>query len=378
MFRKILNLRNLTLTIVTTVYIVISKQIFDNIFLTSNIIVDEEFHLPLGEAYCWRDFNKWDPKVTTFPGLYLLSTLIFSSFKLCSTYWLRLTSFIAASVNIILFYMVLKLFNKEVAWKNVISAVNLSLLPPLYFFSHIYYTDVSSIMMTILMVICAKKECHYLASIFGFLAIAMRQTNVIWIGMLFGDHLLKELVLLISKNSSSSKVAKISWEDVQHTIKTTLIQPTAVLKRMHLKLIFNCSAYMSVICSFLIFVYLNGSIVVGDKTAHKATIHIPQIFYFATFTLVFGWVHFISFVVPFFKYFSTFVFVSIVSCLLIIYWNTLVHPYMLADNRHYIFYVWNRFYGRYYFFVMLWCWYMFLPLMVFWPKFGIKVTLHSH
>lgn len=32
---------------------------------------------------------------------------------------------------------------------------------------------------------------------------------------------------------------------------------------------------------------------------------------------------------------------------LIIYINTLVHPYLLADNRHYMFYVWNRFFGKY-------------------------------
>lgn len=27
--------------------------------------------------------------------------------------------------------------------------------------------------------------------------------------------------------------------------------------------------------------------------------------------------------------------------------NTIVHPYLLADNRHYTFYVWNKFYGKY-------------------------------
>lgn len=30
--------------------------------------------------------------------------------------------------------------------------------------------------------------------------------------------------------------------------------------------------------------------------------------------------------------------------------NTIVHPYMLADNRHYLFYVWNKFYGRFWWF----------------------------
>lgn len=31
---------------------------------------------------------------------------------------------------------------------------------------------------------------------------------------------------------------------------------------------------------------------------------------------------------------------------LIIRYNTIVHPYLLADNRHYTFYIWNRFYGK--------------------------------
>lgn len=31
---------------------------------------------------------------------------------------------------------------------------------------------------------------------------------------------------------------------------------------------------------------------------------------------------------------------------LIIQYNTLVHPYLLADNRHYTFYLWNRFYEK--------------------------------
>lgn len=30
-----------------------------------------------------------------------------------------------------------------------------------------------------------------------------------------------------------------------------------------------------------------------------------------------------------------------------VHYNTIVHPYLLADNRHYTFYIWNRFYGRY-------------------------------
>lgn len=31
----------------------------------------------------------------------------------------------------------------------------------------------------------------------------------------------------------------------------------------------------------------------------------------------------------------------------VIKYYTLVHPYLLADNRHYTFYIWNRFYGNF-------------------------------
>lgn len=32
---------------------------------------------------------------------------------------------------------------------------------------------------------------------------------------------------------------------------------------------------------------------------------------------------------------------------IVVKFNTIVHPYLLADNRHYTFYVWNKFYGKY-------------------------------
>lgn len=35
-----------------------------------------------------------------------------------------------------------------------------------------------------------------------------------------------------------------------------------------------------------------------------------------------------------------------VVLLVVVHFNTIVHPYLLADNRHYTFYLWNRFYGR--------------------------------
>lgn len=33
---------------------------------------DEPFHVPQTQAYCAGRWGEWDPKITTFPGLYLV------------------------------------------------------------------------------------------------------------------------------------------------------------------------------------------------------------------------------------------------------------------------------------------------------------------
>lgn len=38
---------------------------------------------------------------------------------------------------------------------------------------------------------------------------------------------------------------------------------------------------------------------------------------------------------------------SLIIFLIVVRYNTMAHPYLLADNRHYTFYIWNRFYGKY-------------------------------
>lgn len=105
--------------------------------------------------------------------------------------------------------------------------------------------------------------------------------------------------------------------------------------------------YVIIGCTFIGFLLYNGSLVLGDHSAHEPTIHIPQLFYFSLFTVIFGWPHFIQYVIPFLKLckkhqLKMFILLNIVN--LIIYLNTLEHPYLLADNRHYTFYVWKNFY----------------------------------
>ncbi|CAH0562281.1 unnamed protein product [Brassicogethes aeneus] len=336
------------LLVTSIIYFLCTKIVFDNIFLTSKVVVDEEFHLAIGQAYCKYEYDKWDPKITTLPGLYLLSSFILGPLKKCSIYYLRSINIGASVLNFYLFYFLLKKYNNEPAWKNIFSAINIALLPPLYFFTHIYYTDVLSVTFILLMLLFHEKKNNYVASIFGFCSVIMRQTNIIWVIMIMGRLVLNEIYECSIKNEN---ISLINFTKNFTSIKDTCMGIVGnFFKKSTLKFWLGLFSYISILISFVVFVVLNGSIVVGDKSAHKATIHAPQLFYFALFSGFFGWPIFATEIFNFIKfaqkYLSTII-TTLVLCVLIVHHNTLVHPYMLADNRHYIFYIWHRFYAKY-------------------------------
>lgn len=148
------------------------------------------------------------------------------------------------------------------------------------------------------------------------------------------------------------QLIKLGEKDLLNTIKQ---------KSLHFWL--NVTCYGSLLIFFVLFVYINGSIVVGDKTAHEATIHFPQLFYFSLFCLVFAWPHFVTEIYSFLNFAKRYKLIItsvLLISLVVVHTNTLVHPYVLADNRHYVFYIWNRFYGRY-----IWFRYLMIPVYLY-------------
>lgn len=114
-------------------------------------------------------------------------------------------------------------------------------------------------------------------------------------------------------------------------------------------------------------VFNNGDIVVGDRRAHIPCFHPMQLCYFVVFVLMFSfpWLSFQIFyqqykisnsVVNYLKITKVFVHkiqsvpkVLLITLLVVtsglVYFNTIAHPYLLADNRHYTFYIWRLFFS---------------------------------
>lgn len=123
------------------------------------------------------------------------------------------------------------------------------------------------------------------------------------------------------------------------------------LTKLCTELVSTLFPFASIGIIFVLFVIWNGGIVLGDRSAHVATIHLPQIFYYSVFTAFFCWPYFLPHLKDFLRLVKNRPVICVAAFALmgiVVRYNTLAHPYLLADNRHYTFYVWNKIIGRHY------------------------------
>lgn len=120
---------------VIIVYVFISIPIFFLVYKSSNLVVDEEFHVRQGQHYCNGKFHvvslrrkkisivclinfsltlQWDNKITTFPGLYILSSIFLLPLNICSTFALRLISLFSSVINVLLIFEIRRVFQQKV------------------------------------------------------------------------------------------------------------------------------------------------------------------------------------------------------------------------------------------------------------------------
>ncbi|XP_060079161.1 putative Dol-P-Glc:Glc(2)Man(9)GlcNAc(2)-PP-Dol alpha-1,2-glucosyltransferase [Ylistrum balloti] len=325
--------------------------------------MDEIFHVPQAQQYCRGNFSSWDPMITTLPGTYLTSVGILYPVSLaiqqqltdmCITPVLRSINILFTTANCYLLHCISSALEPQISsWRAAVKAVTLSTFPVMYFFTFLYYTDPGSIFFVLMMYYFHIQGHKPLAAVMGVVAILFRQTNIIWVVFMAG---------------LSTQACIIDWMKVEKTSKTDNENDWKILKRFFslvwsnlrkpsliLELLLNVLRatfwYIGVGAGFALFIYLNNGIVVGDRSHHQACLNFPQVFYFFSVTLVFGVAHLISVLrlMNFIRFSIKNIFVVFAFCLLsffLIYKFTYVHKYLLADNRHYVFYVWSKIFRR--------------------------------
>ncbi|KAI1660663.1 glycosyltransferase family 59 protein [Daldinia decipiens] len=398
----------------------------------SNPYLDEVFHVPQAQVYCDGKFGVWDDKITTPPGLYILTILETRLSGLaCSVYSLR--EFNVKIISYLIIAVVASraqlrqlgtasnaptsnLYSVDSFW----TGINVTLFPVLFFFSGLYYTDVLSTFVVLLAYINHLGRMYSdnpstasnVRTIFlGLLALSVRQTNIFWVVVYMGGleivHAIKtlcpETTAAPAFQTLSEQVSFYVWRyslgDI-HDPPLNLAYPIdLVLSAVSIGIAATCNLgtiirrqiwpHLIVLGAFVGFVVWNGGVVLGDKSNHVATLHLAQMLYIWPLFAFFSAPHFIpsliditiyvlqvitgstksdlhskkppvsgsnpkgtsmsnqSSVLKAFNHIGSshtlhYILIlagTLVMTTLIVRYNTIIHPFTLADNRHFMFYI---------------------------------------
>lgn len=320
--------------------------------------MDEIFHVPQAQSYCAYNFTHWDSKITTPPGLYLtslcfvLAARLLAAVDLCTPFYLRCTNILltlgsfCASAAIMI--RLAGACDGKTRTKLVLASATTTLLPVLYFFTFLYYTDPGTVLFLQLMYLYYLFEHHWLAAMFGAIAVFYRQTSIVWVFMVAAC----KVIDIADSRWPVQKLLKL--ENISCTVGQLASEPRKQVREavdFVKDVLRDCIGYMIVGAAFVAFLVYNGGIVLGDKTAHQACLHVPQLGYFLIFSAFSG--------APFFlqpsilndfccslRRRSYLYAVLLLASVLAVQNFSHVHPYLLADNRHLTFYVWRKLLGR--------------------------------
>uniref|UniRef100_A0A8C6UYI8 Dol-P-Glc:Glc(2)Man(9)GlcNAc(2)-PP-Dol alpha-1,2-glucosyltransferase n=1 Tax=Neogobius melanostomus TaxID=47308 RepID=A0A8C6UYI8_9GOBI len=329
--------------------------------------MDEIFHIPQAQKYCQGKFSEWDPMITTLPGLYLASVGVIkpivwladlSGAVVCSTAMLRFINLLFNCGNLYLLYLLIcKLHQREktrTTSRRILSALSLSTFPVLYFFNFLYYTDAGSTFFILFTYLMTLYGCHRASALLGVCAVLFRQTNIIWVAFCAGSLVAAKMdetwrMEQTKKKDEAKSQVPLNFYGMKKVLLFTL---EFVTNPVHVKsVLLLVWPYVLVAIGFFLFVILNDGIVVGDRTSHEACLNFPQLFYFFSFTLFFALPLTVCYyrVVRFLHSLKRqpFFFLVVTVLILLLVWKfTFVHKYLLADNRHYPFYVWKKIFQR--------------------------------
>lgn len=75
-------------------------------------------------------------------------------------------------------------------------AISITLLPVLYFFTFLYYTDPGAVTFVLAMYFASLHDYDKVAGIFGFVSIVFRQNSVIWVICIAGFKAVNHLKII--------------------------------------------------------------------------------------------------------------------------------------------------------------------------------------
>ncbi|KAG4306521.1 hypothetical protein PORY_000509 [Pneumocystis oryctolagi] len=276
--------------------------------------MDEIFHVKQMQTYCKGDYLRWDDKITTPPGMYGIHLGIL---------WIA---------------------NKVAVGCDLMSLRTLNVI-----------TDVFSTLLVFLSLYLTLEKRHKTSAMVSFLSLTIRQTNVVWVLFLisisiFPPHIFHEKLQAANLSVWNPSARNANFFGRENNYLRFIKSLSRFLIEQYMYIIKIIWPYVIIVFLFGIFVIYNKGIALGDKANHTVGIHLLQLFYFSVFTAFWGSPHLLTknMILHFFKqsfgnrwaWFRTCGIMIIMG--LIVHFNTKEHPFLISDNRHYVFYIWRK------------------------------------
>lgn len=248
----------------------------------------------------------------------------------------------------------------------VLWALALAFLPLHWSYSYLYYTDIASTFYILLCHLYSIQQEHVIAALAGCCAVACRQTNAVWVAFCLGASALKIIGDQGSAGSgrdSDKKGQKAGGGSESSSERVGAGASSGFLAELgtalggawrHKELLVMRLWPMALVpAAFVAFVVYNKGIVVGDREAHKPVQHPAQLVYFAPYA--------VAMLAPALlpaaaqtasaarrqpAQATLLLVVLTAASAAALHFSPPPHPYLLADNRHYTFYLWRKLLGR--------------------------------
>lgn len=328
--------------------------------------LDEVFHIPQTQRYCRASdsdyrgalsvFNitgllrrvKWNDKITTPPGLYLLGNIyakyvshyVFPGSAACGTIALRTLNFLGTQV-------VLQMTVNETA-----NPVGVTAFPLLFFFGLLFYTDVWATIFVLAAVKVggqgSSRMAVIISAVLAWISLTFRQTNIVWsaftaVVLLENRYLSQNQQAFRDKKEPHPATSPVS--SIVGFVKVALTTPSITFP------------FAAVGASFAYFLHWNGGIALGDKSHHAVSINPLQLLHFLLHVAFFLGPPVVlaallnardltrtASVKRIATFITAFTLFAVALGLYVHFDSSLAHPFLLADNRHYTFYIWRKLY----------------------------------
>lgn len=289
------------------------------------LFIDEFFHVRQAQRYLGGNYKQWDDKITTPPGLYWLAYAFMKVFHLkdCVTSW-RAVNLVG---GLFVFPFVLSFFPQRQWWLVTIVAQ-----PLLFTYYFLFYTDVWSTIFVVAALIAAMvptgRRC-VASGILGFISLWFRQTNIVWLAFVLSvalDYLAR---------------GRLGLDRLKPFLKGLLLR--------------RLIPFYTVFIAFAAFVWVNKGITLGDKLNHEVSFHTAQVLYCVFFICAFTWPAWLlpkvgrDYIRSWTRWYGLLAILqaAIMFVLVqVIEHGTTVHPFLKADNRHYLFYMYRKLFKK--------------------------------